>query len=126
MNRLWNDDATTYSVTLCAPAECTITLVASTLSNQSLCGGGVPFVNGLLYEGEFVVADLCAGLLDTTINTTSGTGIGLMLNTPYTWSDPSGSPLTLEAKTYTVHGHGVCDYGSPTSTGTFDIEFDYQ
>ena len=125
MNRLWNDDATKYQVELCDPGTCTATLTASTLINQALCGTA-PYVNALLYRDDLTLGDLCVNLLDTTINTTSGTAVGLFLNTPYTFSDPSMSPMTLEAGTYAVYGHGICDYGTPTSTGTFTIDFDFE
>jgi len=125
VNRLWSDQGFTFE--LCGPAELTVTLVESNLLNQTLCGAGVPYVNALLYEGEgYVPGDLCQGLLDTSVNTTAGTGIGLLPDAPYTFSDPSGSALTLDPGQYTIYGHGICDYGTPTSTGDFTLELDFE
>jgi len=112
-----------YVFNLCAPAELTVTLTASTLPVQFGCGGPPPEVNALLWQDSVNLADTCANLLDTSADDATFVNMdGLRLNVPYTFSDRTKAPLTLSPGTYIFDAQTIC-----TGSGgevTINMEFD--
>ena len=125
VSRIWADEG--FEFEACGNFQLSATCTAQTLVYGTACGAGVPMGNALLYSAPNVSGDECLDLLDTSVNTTAGTGVGLMLNQPYTFSDIGGSPLTLgPGAAYYFQVHSLCDTFPPSSTGDITIELDFE